>query len=306
MKKIAISGIGGVGGYFGGLLAKKCANSSQTEIFFIARGENEKTICQNGLRMETTSGNLTVHPKMVTSDAGMIGVVDLLICSSKGYDLQKMVSACKPCIGKDTVLLPLLNGVDAKEKIQTIFPENEIWDGCVYLVSRLAEPGVIKETGNVRKLFFGSATGTKKKMISVEKIFTDAGIEAILSNNILETIWEKFLFISPIATLTSYLDKTIGEVFADEEARRLLQLLLVEIQRVADVKGITLAKDITKKNIEKMTALPFDATTSMHSDFRKGGATELESLTGYVMRCARELRVEVPTYEMMHEELKRK
>lgn len=303
--KIAITGIGGVGGYFGGLLAKHYSGSD-IEIFFIARGENEKVVHEQGLKMQTSQGEFVVHPKLVTSDPAKIGAVDYLICCTKGYDLEEAVLHCKPCIRNETILLPLLNGVNAKEKIKKIYPDNEVWDGCVYLVSRLAEPGLIKETGNIRKLYFGSDEGDQDQLQSFEKIFCDAGIDATWSKNILETTWEKFLFISPIATVTSYLDKTIGEVFGDENGEKLLQQLLAEIKSVADAKGIVLPDDTMNKNIDKMRSLPAGTTSSMHSDFRKGGRTELGSLTGYVIQSAHTFGVSVPTYEMMNATLEHK
>ncbi len=301
--KIAITGIGGVGGYFGGMLAKKYF-SGPHEIFFIARGENEKIIRENGLKMQTMNGEFTVHPKMVTHDPSKTGAVDLLICCTKGYDLEEAVIQCKPCITYNTVILPLLNGVDATERISKIYPENEVWEGCVYLVSRLAEPGVIMETGNVRKLFFGSDIGQKEMMHSSEKIFSDAGIDATYSENITETKWEKFLFISPIATLTSFLNKNIASLFADVESEKLLHQLLSEINAVAIANGIILPENITLINIDKMRSLPPETTTSMHSDFKKGGRTELESLTGYVVRLAKSLEVSVPVFNMMYGKLK--
>ena len=302
--KIAIAGIGGVGGFFGGLLAKHYTAGS-TEIFFIARGENEKTIREKGLRMQTMNGEFTVHPALVTSDPGKAGKADLLICCIKGYDLEEAIQQCYPCITKKTIILPLLNGVDARQHIEKIYPDNEVWDGCVYLVSRVTEPGLVKETGNIRKLFFGSENGRTDMLEAAEKIFLDAGIEATWSRNIEETIWEKFLFISPIATLTSYLDKTIAEVFADPKSEKLLQQLLSEINEVAVKKGIVLPENTTAKNIDKMRSLPAGTTSSMHSDFRKGGRTEVESLTGYVVRLAQTMAVSAPVYFKMFEKLRR-
>ncbi len=255
--------------------------------------------------MQTMSGDFTVHPAMVTNEPGDIGKVDLFLCCTKGYDLEEAILQCRPCISEKTILLPLLNGVDAKERILKILPENEVWDGCVYLVSRLAEPGLVKETGNIRKLFFGSESGKPDMLEAIERIFLDAGIEATWSRNIEETIWEKFLFISPIATITSYLDKTIAEVFADEESEKLLQQLLSEIKEVADAKGIRLSENTTAKNIEKMRSLPPGTTSSMHSDFRKGGSAEVESLTGYVVRLAQGMAVSTPVYVKMFEKLRR-
>ncbi|MFZ1678010.1 MAG: 2-dehydropantoate 2-reductase, partial [Saprospiraceae bacterium] len=146
--KIAISGIGGLGGFFGGLLAKQYKDSKDVEIIFLSRGENEKAIRQNGLQVLTVKGNFTAYPKLITSDASLIGKVDLLICCTKRYDLAENMIECSPCVNEHTIILPLLNGVDSRELIETIFPKNLVLDGCVYLVARLTEPGIVMETGN--------------------------------------------------------------------------------------------------------------------------------------------------------------
>ncbi|MEP6793857.1 MAG: 2-dehydropantoate 2-reductase [Saprospiraceae bacterium] len=301
--KIAISGIGGLGGFFGGLLARHYLDSKDVEIIFLSRGENEKAIRQNGLQVLTVKGNFTAHPKLTTSDASLIGKVDLLICCTKRYDLAENIIECSPCVNVQTIILPLLNGVDSREFISAIFPNNLVLDGCVYLVARLTEPGIVMETGNISKLFFGSSGNDDPRLNNILSVFKDAGIEATLTPNIEQVIWEKFSFISPIATLTSYLDCSIGDIVADTDKKELLRLLLSELQSVADVKGIILPADIYRITIERMTGLPADSTSSMHSDFKKGRSTELESLTGYVIRQAVMNGLPSPTYAMMYESL---
>lgn len=110
--RIAIFGVGGVGGYIGGKLAAHYSDSEDVEVIFIARGENERAIKSNGLRVTTPEGEQLVHPSMVTSLPQQIGVVDLIICCIKTYDLDA-ISSLKSCITDDTAILPLLNGVDA-------------------------------------------------------------------------------------------------------------------------------------------------------------------------------------------------
>lgn len=300
MVKIAIAGIGGVGGYFGGFLAQHYQHSEEVEVYFVARGENEKAIRQNGLNVETTTGSFIAYPKLVTSDPSQIGEADLLICCTKSYDLEQSISQLKPCIGKETVILPLLNGVDSHERIKAIYPENEVWDGCVYVVSRLMAPGLVKETGNISALYFGSATGTAGKLTQAEDIFKTAGIQATLSGNIRQTIWEKFLFISTIATLTSSLNTSLGAILENNESRSLLFALLGELKTVAEANGVPLPDDIIQATVTKMASLPFATTSSMHSDFQKGKATEVESLTGYVVRLGQQLHLPTPTYDRLY------
>ena len=67
--RIGILGMGGVGGYFGGLLAKAYAESDAVEIIFIARGETQKTIAQNGLKIILDESEMTVFPSIVSDDS---------------------------------------------------------------------------------------------------------------------------------------------------------------------------------------------------------------------------------------------
>ncbi len=302
--KIAISGIGGLGGFFGGLLARHYENSLDVEIIFLSRGENEKAIRQNGLQVLTVKGNFTAHPRMTTSDSSLIGKVDLLICCTKRYDLAENMIECSPCVDEQTIILPLLNGVDSRELIETIFPKNLVLDGCVYLVARLTEPGIVMETGNISKLFLGTAHQPDQRLNHFLTVFKDAGIDATLTENIEQVIWEKFSFISPIATLTSYLDCSIGDIVADAGKKELLHLLLLELASVAQKKMITLPDDIYQVTVDRMAKLPVDSTSSMHSDFKKGNNTELESLTGYIIRQAELYALSVPTYARMYESLR--
>jgi 2-dehydropantoate 2-reductase len=304
MIKIAIAGIGGVGGYFGGLLSGQYANSREVEIYFISRGENEVAIKSNGLQLLTTHGNFTVHPKLVTSNPSEIGEVDYLLCCTKAYHLQDNIQQCTPCIGNNTSILPLQNGVDSAEKIKTMLPLSDVWLGCVYLVASLTTPGVITETGKIAKLYFGSPKIETDKHRKLLELLTGAGIDATLSKDIEATTWEKFIFISALATMTSYADKTIGAVMADENNREMLKQLLHEFKPVADAKGVHLPADIVETTLAKISGMPYANTSSMHRDFMKGGLTEVDSLTGYVIEKAKQFNIAVPLYEELYAALK--
>lgn len=297
--RIAVLGIGGVGGYFGGLLADEYASSEDIEIIFIGRKRTVDIINEKGLKLITPQYEKIIRPTLAASDPSVIGPIDLLISATKSYDLEDSLLPLKDCITDSTSILPLLNGVDSKERIKKIFPKTDVWDGCVYIVSRLLEPGIVKETGNIHSLYFGSVDSPSDKLKRFEKTFRDAGIEAFLSENIEQVTWEKFLFISTIASLTSYLDKTIGAILADEGHRKTLKELFNELALVAAAKKIKLTEGIIEKQISRMERLPYETTSSMHSDFQKGGRTEYHSLTEYVVALGKELNVSTPVYSLI-------
>ena len=305
--KIIIAGIGGVGGYFGGLLAKHFYDKEDVEISFFARGRHLKEIQDNGLKVIQGDSEFIAKPTLATDNPMEIGIADFIIVATKSYDLETIIEQLRPCINLDTIILPLLNGVDSKERIENILPINIVLDGCVYIVSRLKQAGVIENRGNIQTLYFGIDNFVNDKLLMLENLFKDANIEAFLSKNISTIIWEKFIFISPTATATSYFDKCIGELIADQEKLTMTVLLIEEVKQLAKVKQIGISDGITEKTLNKLKTLPFEPTYSLHSDIQNNKPTnELKSLTGYVVSEGRKYNLETPIYIKTYAKLDKK
>ncbi|MFT5916605.1 MAG: 2-dehydropantoate 2-reductase [Flammeovirgaceae bacterium] len=302
--RIVIAGIGGVGGYFGGLLSKHFEESDKVDICFLARGEHLKAIQEKGLKVIQGESEFVTRPTLATDTASEIGLVNFVIISTKSYDLEDSIRQLKPCIDDNTILLPLLNGVDSKERIEQLLPNNLVLNGCVYIVSRLAAPGVIANTGNIQKLFFGLDDYTNPELNRLENLFKEAGLEARKSNKISSIIWEKFIFISALATATSYFNCNIGELLNSEEKLETFEVLVEEVVQIANKKQVISADGLVEKTIQKVETMSPNATASMHSDFIAGKQSELETLTNYVIREGRKYGIETPTYGMAYEFLK--
>ena len=301
--RIGILGLGGVGGYFGGLLAKAYSESTEIEIVFIARGQTQNVISQSGLNVLTDEGEFTVFPAIVSDSPEIIGKLDYLICATKTYDIEESLLSLKKCITKNTVFLPLYNGVDASERISDLFPDNDVLQGCAYIVSKIVSPGVIKKMGHFEKLFFGSRMTSIYKMNALQAIFKKAGIQSAVAEDVEETIWEKFIFISALAAATSYLNENIGEILESNSSRGLYLSLLNEITLIAAVKGLNLPDDIILQTILKLEKSPKDQTSSMHRDFMAGRKTELSSLVEFVINEGQKYEMETPTYQLVFDKL---
>ncbi|MFV5703440.1 ketopantoate reductase family protein [Flavobacterium sp. XS2P12] len=303
--RIGILGLGGVGGYFGGLLAKAYFESDTIEIVFIARGETQKAVAQNGFKIISDTNEAIVFPSLVSNNPDEIGKLDYLICATKTYDIETSFESIKNCITKKTIILPLYNGVDATERIQILFPENTVLQGCVYIVSMIVGSGIIKKIGPYEKLFFGSKTAPISKLKELQSIFEKANIESYLVENIEETVWEKFIFISALASATSYLNQNIGGILNNPENKAVYISLLNEITAVAFAKGLALPNDIVAQTIIKLEKTPKDATSSMHRDLLAGRNTEVVSLTEYVVKEGLKYGVTTPMYQMILDKLRR-
>lgn len=302
--KIAFSGIGGVGGYYGGMLAARYHHDSQVSIYFIGRGKNLEVIRKQGLRIETPDGAQTVYPTLATDSAEETGTVDYLFCTTKSYDLEENIRQLSPMIGPQTIIIPLLNGADITERIKQTLPAQEVWYGCVYIGARLSKPGTITKFTERERLWFGNPQGNPQRQQELLELLVNAGIAAENPKDIVYRIWRKFFLISLSATLTSYYNQSIGEVleFHREDYYRLGK----ELQAIASAKGIDLPEDIVDQTIADQQKMPYDSTTSMHTDFKNGKQTELETLTGYVVKSGHELQLPVTYYESMYEKLKQR
>ncbi len=294
--RIGILGLGGVGGYFGGLLAKAYFGSDAIEIIFIARGETQRIIAQDGLKIVTDETEFIVRPKLVSNNPDEIGQLDYLICATKTYDIEESLLSLKKCIVPETIILPLYNGVDAPERIQELFPENVVLEGCVYIISMIFSPGTIRKMGFYEKLFFGSKTASRSKLEELQDILQKAKIESYLVENIEETVWEKFIFISALASATSYLNENIGEILNNPESKELYVQLIHEIVAVAKAKELKLPNDIVQQTIVKLEKSPKEATSSMHRDLLANKNTEAISLTQFVVKEGAKYNVETPLY----------
>lgn len=303
MMKIVIAGIGGVGGYFGGLLARHYADHPSIEIIFFARGKNREAIAENGLLVKKGKEDWIAKPSLVTDDASSIGIADVVIIASKTYHLDSLIQALTPCISSKTILLPIMNGVDSWEKIKRVFPGHSVLHGCVYLVSRLVAPGVVENSGNVESFFFGIPFHREEELIRLEAIFKSAEMQATCSPVIEQVVWEKFLFVSPIATATTFFNDSIGNILNDGEKKRALLQLIDEIHALAKKKGVQVADDLADRTIARLSALPYDTTSSMQADFVKGHITEWRSLTEYVVRESAIVGLKANRYAAMMERI---
>lgn len=296
--RIAVVGIGGVGGYIG---AKLCAMKADHEVIFIARGEHAGAVKKNGLKIIEDDGTFTTSPAAVYEAKAAKGTFDLILLCVKSYDIAPVVEELKKNITTETIIIPFANGVGHADTLAETL-HAKVLNGCAYILSHIIEPGVIRKKGKVFAAVFGHREYPEETRL-IAKLFEDAGLRCKTPEDIEEAVWKKYLFICAFATLTSYYDAGIKPVY--DAHRAIAEAVLGEIAAVATSKGIDLS-DETTKALETASNLPSDASTSMHLDFQHHRKTELETLTGYIVNEAKVLGIPAPTMTNMYNVLKEK
>jgi len=302
--RIGIIGIGGVGGYYGGKLALKYSGRSKHEVIFYARGAHLAAIRKDGLRLVTVDGEYSVRPMQATDNPGEMGPLDLAIFCTKSYGLEDAARAVAGNLHGESVVLPLLNGVDITDRLRAVLPKGEVLYGGVFISSAIQGPGIVKQMGGTGQLFFGPANRADvEKYRPIETLLKDAGIKAELSSDALLPLWTKYIFIGPMAGVTSLTGKPFGDVLADAAARAMVEGMMKEIEAVARKKGVHFPPDIVEASLGKAAAFAPTTKTSMQLDYERGNRTELDIFTAYMVRAGKELGIPVPLHRKVYAEL---
>src|SRR6266540_2114935 len=237
--KIAVIGSGGVGGFFGGLLAQ-----AGHDVAFIARGAHLRAIRTRGLKIERPSGGFTIAPANATDDPADIGPVDLALLCVKTYDLPEALAQMRPLVGPQTSVLTLQNGVEAPDMVAAAFGVQAALPGLVYCEVAVKEPGVIFQGSALQRIVLGEFDGTRTPRAgTIAAAFADAGAETTLSENVLGALWSKFCFICAMGGCTTLARCSLGALLADDEGRRLLHIIMTEIRTVGEANGVRFDSD---------------------------------------------------------------
>ena len=303
--KIGIVGIGGVGGYFGGKLAKEYENSGQHEIIFIVRGQHLAAIKEKGLQLFTREDDYVVRPALSTDNPAQAGIFDLVFFCVKSYHLESSALELKVNIKNNTVVIPLLNGINSGERLRAVLPNVDIVRGCVYISSFIEKPGVVRQTEGSCNLIFGTDDESANQYKYILDILLQARIEAKLTDKISEVLWTKYLLMCPLSSITSVTGKTYGGIMADSSLRQKLRGMMQEVAMVARARDISLPENAVDKTMELVGSFAYDTKTSMQMDREKGKQTEIDTLTAYICKAGKEFGIPTPLHNEIYFQLQK-
>ncbi|MDD5170283.1 MAG: 2-dehydropantoate 2-reductase [Syntrophales bacterium] len=298
--KIAIMGTGGVGGYFGGLLAK-----GGQDVTFIARGAHLQAIRDRGLRIKSVLGDFAITPSKATDNPADIGIVDLVLVTVKTYHTTEAAQAIKPIIGPETLVIPLQNGVEAAESIGNVIGMEHLIGGATWLSASVEEPGEIGHYSQFQRIVFGELTGRITPRVQrVYDALNTSGATIELVEDIQKVLWTKYVFIAAVSALGSLTRVTFGEYRHVPEARSLLTEAMEEVTDVARARGILLDTDIVEKTLSFLDGSAPGIKPSMQRDVEAGKISELESMIGHVVRSGNLLGIPTPVMRFAYGMLK--
>jgi 2-dehydropantoate 2-reductase len=295
--RIVVMGSGGLGGYFGGLLAQ-----SGADVTFVARGAHLHALQERGLTVRSVNGDFTV-PVQVCVDPHALPPAGVVLFCVKTYDAAEAAALLQPVVDTQTIVLTLQNGVDMAADLQTTFGRGTVLAGVTRMGSTLVAPGVIEQPTTDRLIEFGSLTGREQEQVEcVCTLCTTAGIPTLVSPNIRRSLWEKLVFIAPFSGLSTLTCLTPAQLLAHEPTRGLYRTVMQETAAVAQAAaGVT--PEIVERTMHYLDTAGDPGESSMAVDFRRQRRIEVDAINGAVVRHGQRLRVPTPLNQMIYNAL---
>jgi 2-dehydropantoate 2-reductase len=298
--KFAIFGTGGVGGYFGGRLAQ-----AGHDVTFIARGEHLVAITETGLKVDSIDGDFVVYPAQATGNPGSVGAVEVVLVTVKAWQMEEALEQMRPLVGPETLLFPLLNGVDAPEQLAKAFGREHVLGGLCRVSSFIAGPGHIGHVGISPIITLGELDNRRTERVeALQKALSEIhNAKVEIAADIYVALWEKFLIICGLSGVGAVTRQPVSGYRAILETRVMLAKAIAETAAVGRARGVPLDDEIVKRVLARVDFIQPDMIASMHKDIVEGRPSELESQNGAVVRMGRELGVPTPIHSFIYASL---
>jgi len=296
--RIAVFGAGAVGGYFGGRLAL-----AGEDVVFIARGTHLQALRTQGLRVESPKGDFTVPLVQATDNPTEVGPVEVVLMAVKAWQVPEAARAIRPMLGPETCVVPLQNGLEAPAQVAAMVGAEHVLGGSCVISSLIAMPGCIQHVGLEPSVTFGELDRRPSPRAErLREAFVGAEVSALIPADIQVAIWEKFMAIrfGPIGAVAR---APVGVLRSLPETRRMVEQACHETLTVARARGIDLAQDCPAKSMAALDTIAPGLIASLQRDIEAERPSELDALTGALVRLGREVGVETPLHAFLYHSL---
>jgi 2-dehydropantoate 2-reductase len=293
--RIAVFGAGSVGGYFGGRLAL-----AGEDVMFIARGAHLQAMRTQGLRVESLKGDFTVPSVQATDNPAEVGPVDVVLVAVKTWQVPEAAQAIRPMVGGETFVVPLQNGLEAPAQVAAVLGSRHVLGGTCVISSAITAPGCIRHLGLEPSVTFGELDHhTSPRAERLREAFMRAEVTAVIPADIQVAIWEKFMAIrfGPVGAVAR---APVGVLRSVPETRRMVEQACVETLTVARARGIALAEDSPARTMAAVDTIAPGIIASLQRDITGGRPSELEALTGALVRLGAEVGVATPLHAFVY------
>lgn len=297
--KALVLGAGAVGGYFGGRLVENGA-----DVTFLVREKRRQQLAERGLHIHSVHGDYHFQPKLIIAGEGK-EAYDVIFFSTKSYHFADAVESIRDYVGEQTVVIPLLNGIQHVERLQQTFGIERVLGGLCFIETTLNDQGDVVQTSPIHDLVYGEwAGGRSARVDALEQFFAGANARFRLSEKIQREMWQKYLFITVFSGMTTLMNAPVGPIRETEYGLALTRQLVEEVAQVMRAIGAPVADDIVEKQMEIFAKQSYPMKSSMLRDMEKGVQVEGDHLQGYLLKRAEEQNLATPLLQIVYNNLK--
>lgn len=297
--RILVVGAGAIGGYFGGRLLQ-----AGRDVTFLVRQRRAAQLAKTGLAIRSPFGDADLpNPPVVMADA-IASPYDLILLSSKAYDLAGAAVSFAPAVGPNSTILPLLNGIAHLDYLKGRFGDGKVLGGQCVISVTLDADGRIVHLNDTHALSFGELNGTATaRANAIAATFAGAKFDSTLSTAILQEMWEKWVFIAATATATCLMRATVGDIVA-AGAVAIPRHLFDECAAIAVAHGFAPRDAISTRSLAMLTTPGSTFAASMLRDIERGAPTEAEHIVGDLLQRGARTGKDFPLLRIAYAHLK--
>lgn len=280
--KLLVLGAGAIGGYFGGRLAE-----TGTDITFLVRPGRREQLQRDGLRVESTLGNLQLPVQTVLAEQ-LRPAYDLILFTCKAYDLDSAIEAIAPAVQGTCAIVPMLNGLSHLDRLDERFGAAHVMGGTCQINVTLGKDGVIRHGDPLQRLIFGERDGsTSPRAQAMADALGRSRIDWTLSRNVEQDMWEKVVFLAALAATTCLFRGNVREIIAAPGGREAMEQALATNVEIATREGHPPRPGLIDSARARLTDPAGTWSASMLRDLEGGGAIESDHIVGWMLDKAR-------------------
>ena len=298
--RILVVGAGAIGGYFGGRLLQ-----AGNDVTFLVRPKRASELASAGLVIKSPAGDVTLKsPPTVQADK-LAEKFDVVLLSCKAFDLDDAIKSFAPAVGPQTAIIPLLNGMLHLDVLDGKFGRERVLGGLCAIAATLNDKREVVQLAPMQSLNFGERDGKMSDRVRAIADFTQSGkIGSVASENIVQEMWEKWVFLASLAACTCLMRGPVGHILASPGGRDFVLGMLDECSQVAGAEGHAPTGPFFERTRGLLTAEGSQMTASMFRDIQAGAPVEADHVIGDLIARGDAAKVPVPKLRTAYTHLK--
>ncbi|MGA7803854.1 2-dehydropantoate 2-reductase [Bradyrhizobium sp.] len=298
--RILVVGAGAIGGYFGGRMLQ-----AGRDITFLVRPRRASELAATGLVIRSPNGDVTLKdPPRVQADT-IKHKFDVVLLSCKAFDLDDAIKSFAPAVGPQTSIIPLLNGMLHLDVLDNKFGRERVLGGLCAIAVTLNDQREVVQLMPMQSLTFGERDGkTTDRVRAIAEVFASGNFGSVLSDNVLQDMWEKWVFLASIAASTSLMRAPVGSILAAPGGKDFLLGILDECKAVATAEGYPPRAPFLDRTVTMLTTEGSPMTASMFRDIKAGLPVEADHVVGDLIARGDAAKVPVPRLRVAYTHLK--